>query len=93
MCKHLLSSPQNDNPTTTRHSGNGVFVIVGSVWLALDGVWSDRQKMAQFWSQETIEAFSSWVQCLPHALWHNVAEMPCDIFEQWLSLHHPPFKL
>jgi len=42
--------------------------------------------MAQFWSQETIEAFSSWVQCLPHALWHNVAEMPCDIFEHFTTL-------
>lgn len=63
--------------------------LASSKW----GVWSDSQKMAPFWFHETIEASSSWLQSLPHAFWHTVAEMPCDIFEQWLSLHHPPIKL
>lgn len=93
MCKQLISSPQDDTATTTLYSWDGVFVMIGSVWLALNVVWSDGQKMAQFWSHETIEASSSWMQSLPHALWHNAAEMPCDISEQWLSLHHPPIKL
>lgn len=37
--KHLLSSPQNDTATTTLNSEDGVFVMIDSIWLPLNGVF------------------------------------------------------